>query len=175
MAFKIFGKYLIYKDIRIHSEIPEDFQRQHGGAFAMAPNNNVYFDEFHYCDDFSKADFSSRKYFIHELAYVLDFQRGVDLVSEHFKNKKSFNNIGDAYGYSRKDFHRGLGYLNIEQRARFVDNLYHMLRISKGEDSALFNNKDLQIPDMKFDQAWNFWNNFLEAPKFRSSYDIYDR
>ena len=76
LAHSLFGYSIQYHKVWVHRASYFPFNAQHENV-AMAPNGEIYFQEGLYQDDFSKRDFDEQHLFLHEMAHVWQYQRGM--------------------------------------------------------------------------------------------------
>ena len=74
IAREMFGDALDLDRVRIHRRRFFPFQPK---TLAVAPNGGVYFHPDAYRDDFSKESLMKRAWLVHELAHVMQHQRGM--------------------------------------------------------------------------------------------------
>lgn len=71
----VFGDSIDYSKVRIHNREFLIFGLQPNNV-ATAPNGEVYFNHEHFLPDFSEAKFSEKRWFIHEMTHVWQYQLG---------------------------------------------------------------------------------------------------
>jgi hypothetical protein len=108
MAQEVYGDDILYGAVRIFNGPINSAQM----ADAMAPNGNIYFKN-HYSDDFSLDDFSSKSFFIHEMAHVWQYQKGENMVYALF----------NSYSYRLQPGKSFYDY-NLEQQAEISSHYY---------------------------------------------------
>ncbi|MCU5773868.1 type IV secretion protein Rhs [Erwiniaceae bacterium BAC15a-03b] len=76
LARRVFGGSVVYAKVWIHcgSYLPFSLQNKNT---AMTPNGELYFRDQLYSADFSKENFLLQHLFIHEMAHVWQFQKGM--------------------------------------------------------------------------------------------------
>ena len=125
MAKKIFGNAIIYPRVWIHydSYFPFGLQAQN---VAMAPNGEIYFRKYDYLPDFSAtSDIGKQHTFIHELAHVWQFQKGMWV-----RTRGLFSWAAD-YNYDFKE-NKFLQDYTMEQQAQIIADYFLLYRYGYG-------------------------------------------
>ncbi len=107
---------------------------------AHAPNGSIYYPETPmgnavYSEDFSQADLNAQSTFIHEMAHVLQYQQGIDVINGAIRGRIRYPFDQDSqYGYQELlDGSVPFNKLDVEAMAAAFEDLW---RLEKGEPSA---------------------------------------
>lgn len=121
MAKEIFRDTIIYAKAWIHkgSYFPFDLQLKRA---SMSPNGEMYFRN-EYSPDFSKADIVSQQTFIHELAHVWQYQKGMKV------KLRGFVSWAARYDYALDSW--PLSTYRMEQQAQIISD-YYILTCANG-------------------------------------------
>ncbi|MGR0305676.1 hypothetical protein [Acinetobacter beijerinckii] len=77
MAKQVFGHLINYDEVKIFNIAYLPWQPI---DIFMAPNGNLFVHQKYFCSDYSKASLSFKSIFIHELAHILQFQQGINVI-----------------------------------------------------------------------------------------------
>lgn len=75
MARKLFKDALDYTVVKVHNDEYLPFGLQPDDT-AMAPNGEIYFNPAHFKEDFSQESNRSKRWFMHEMVHVWQYQLG---------------------------------------------------------------------------------------------------
>lgn len=126
MARTIFGNAIIYYRVWIHydSYFPFGLQSQN---VAMAPNGEIYMRDYYYLPDYSKAsDIGKQHAFIHELAHVWQYQKGM------WVKARGLFSWAASYDYDLAE-NKYLQDYSMEQQAQIVADYFLLYRYGYGE------------------------------------------
>lgn len=113
IAREMFGDALDFERVRIYRRRFFPFQPK---SLAVAPNGRIYFHPDAYRDDFSKESLTKRAWLVHELAHVLQHQRGMRVwLRAMFDRRYDYRLDGRPFG----------GY-GVEQQASLFEHAYLM-------------------------------------------------
>ncbi|AVJ16090.1 MULTISPECIES: type IV secretion protein Rhs [Serratia] len=115
LARSVFGGSIVYSKVWVHHDSYLPFGLQHRNA-AMAPNGELYFRDW-YADDFSKKDYRYNHLFIHEMAHVWQFQKGM------WVKVRGLYSWLARYSYEL-DGNRMLKHYPMEQQAQIIADYY---------------------------------------------------
>ncbi|CAI0934326.1 type IV secretion protein Rhs [Serratia proteamaculans] len=117
LAKTVFGGSIIYGKVWVHhgSYLPFGLQNRNT---AMSPNGELYFREW-YTPDFSSQGYSYKHLFIHEMAHVWQYQRGMWV-----KTRGLYSWLAN-YSYEL-DETKTLKNYSMEQQAQIIAD-YHLL------------------------------------------------
>jgi len=116
MAWMIFQDAVDYSKVRIHNEPYLWFGLQPKNV-AMTPNGEMYFHESTYSSDFSQELISARRWFIHEMVHIWQYQLGYPV------KWRGAIRIGLGYEYSLEPESR-LASFNMEAQGELLADYF---------------------------------------------------
>jgi hypothetical protein len=111
-----------------------------GGSNTITPYGSPYFLPQNYRNDFSQADIRARGLFVHEMAHVLQYQRGMNVVAEGLRTSRAYSDYRQSYSFNFASFGRPLSEFNLEQQADLFKLLYF---IQEGYEDGVGKNYEL--------------------------------
>lgn len=115
LARTVYGSSITYPRVWIHHDSYFPFKLQ-GKTTAMSPNGELYFRDW-YCDDFSKKSFQYQHIFIHEMAHVWQYQRGI------WVRMRGLASGFISYEYTFEENKKLLDY-RLEQQAQIIADYF---------------------------------------------------
>ncbi|MDK1704625.1 type IV secretion protein Rhs [Serratia rubidaea] len=124
LAKTVFGIAIAYHKVWIHcdSYLPFGLQKPN---VAMAPNGEIYFRKHFYKEDFSTRPPDEQYVFIHEMAHVWQYQKGMWVRARGF--------FSWAVSYNYKLNKSRLGDYPMEQQASIIADFFYIKNYGLGK------------------------------------------
>jgi hypothetical protein len=125
MASLIFQDAIDYGAVRIYDR-PYLWLGLQPKNVAMAPNGRIYFHRSRHLDDFSTASVAMRRWFIHEMVHVWQYQRGYPV------KLRGALRIGLHYAYGLSPGRRLSDY-NMEAQGELLADYFALKYLEQGQ------------------------------------------
>lgn len=126
MAWMIFEDAIDYGKVKVHAEPYLWFGLQPKDV-AMTPNGEIYFHESEFREDFSKENARQKKWFIHEMVHVWQFQLGYPVAI------RGAIRLGLDYKYVLQS-EKKLSSYNMESQGNLLADFYTLKYLNAPDD-----------------------------------------
>lgn len=123
LAKKVFQDLIEYEKVRVFAMPFLPWQLD---DILMAPNGSLYVNESIFCEDYSQSSLAMQGVFIHEMAHILQYQKGINVILQGLFLQSAYYLSFQKYNPYKYTFIKGKPFrkYNIEQQGDIARDIF---------------------------------------------------